>query len=83
MKTKPITVFLVFENGIDWSDGRSYFKSVHGSLDEAKEKIPEGVRSMEREPDRKIYGEEYVLDYTYYTIQKRTINLPIEVLQSS
>ena len=82
-QTVPVEIFLVYENSIDWSDGRSYFKTAHGSLDEAKQAIPENTRSLEREPDREMFGPEYVLEYTYFTIRKQEINVPVGVLMQT
>jgi hypothetical protein len=79
-KTTPVDVFLVYMNE---SDGQSNFLSVHGSLDEAKEAIPENARNLEHEPDREINGPEVVVDYVFFSIKKQTINIPQGVFKTT
>ena len=72
-----IDVFLLYQNEVDSYSGRSIFKSVHGSLEQAKDEIPDFARKYEKEPRRDLYGPEYVVDYMYYTIKQATISVAL------
>ncbi|HEX2244289.1 MAG TPA: hypothetical protein VHK27_13775 [Gammaproteobacteria bacterium] len=75
-----VTVYLLFAVGIDWSDGRSSLKSVHGSLDQAKnaEAVPVSLRGQWRTvPER---GElsgwgSRILTCTYFDIYAKEVEI--------
>lgn len=74
-----IDVFLLYQNEADSYSGRSSLESVHGSLEQAKEEIPEFALGYEREPSTDFGGPEIVAvaEYVYYTIKKATIRVAL------